>query len=76
MEKQYTDYLLYVPRLIWRFIKWYFEDFWKIVGWFLAMAFFIGLLQAFIVYPVQVLATIIIGSFVIISFVFFMDLGK
>lgn len=56
------------------FVKWYFEDFWSIMAWGLSVAFFVGLLQALIVYPVQVIATIVIGGFALMSWNFF--LGK
>jgi len=54
--------------------KWAYGDSLKYIAFLLGVAAFVAALQLFIVYPVQVLATLIIGFVVWVLFAFFSEL--
>lgn len=52
---------------------WYFKDFWKYLGFLVTVAGVIAVLQALLVYPVQVITAIVIGVVVIAAWCFWID---
>lgn len=60
--------------MITKLVTWYFKDFGKYLGFLIVVGLFIAFLQAFLVYPIQVILTIVIGTFAYGVFCFFTEL--
>lgn len=56
------------------FIKWYIDGAWRFLGFLFTVTAAVAFLQVLIVFPVQVMATIIIGFVIYASFLFFSEL--
>ncbi len=60
-------------RLVLKAFKWAYGDSIRYITFLFAMSLFIGFLQVLIVYPVQVVATILIGFVTIVLFTLFTE---
>lgn len=54
-------------------LKWAYGDSVKYIGFMAAVFAFVAFLQVLIVYPIQTLATIVIGFFIVVAFMFFSE---
>jgi len=57
--------------MILKALQWFGKAYMQTFGFCLAIAMFVGFLMTLIAYPVQTIATILIGSFVVLAFMFF-----
>lgn len=54
-------------------LRWAYGDAWKYIGMMAAVFVFVAFLQVLIVYPIQTLATLLIGFFIVVAFTFFSE---